>query len=77
MIINNVSVMRSAFHKYLHPKEVFISEGVIVKDLIKKKVIQLLYLYFYFIFVSIIDRFIRTSQQFLSEVNRLEYHQNQ
>ena len=49
MTINNVSVMRSAFHKYLHPKEVFISEGVIVKDLIKKKVIKLLY--FDFIFV--------------------------
>merc|ERR1719235_2476142 len=29
--------MRSAYYKYLHPKEVFISEGVLVPDLIRKK----------------------------------------
>ena len=35
--VNNDSVMRSAYYKYLHPKEVFISEGVLVPDLIRKK----------------------------------------
>ncbi len=27
--INNDSVVRTVFHKYLHPKEVFISNGVL------------------------------------------------
>lgn len=35
--VNNDSVMRSAYYKYLHPKEVFISEGILVPDLIRKK----------------------------------------
>mmetsp|Transcript_9163 Transcript_9163/g.8186 ORF Transcript_9163/g.8186 Transcript_9163/m.8186 type:complete len:504 (-) Transcript_9163:708-2219(-) len=35
--INNDSVLRSVFHKYLHPKEVFIADGVLVPDLARKK----------------------------------------
>ena len=35
--VNSDSVMRSAYYKYLHPKEVFISEGILVPDLIRKK----------------------------------------
>jgi hypothetical protein len=35
---NNDSVLRSVFYKYLHPKEVFISEGVLVPDIARKKV---------------------------------------
>lgn len=38
MSINSDSVMRNVFHKYLHPKEVFIAEGVLVPDLARKKV---------------------------------------
>mmetsp|Transcript_26374 Transcript_26374/g.39129 ORF Transcript_26374/g.39129 Transcript_26374/m.39129 type:complete len:597 (+) Transcript_26374:53-1843(+) len=34
---NNDSVMRSVYYKYLHPKEVFIADGILVPDLIKKK----------------------------------------
>ena len=34
---NGDSVMRSVYYKYLHPKEVFIAEGVVVPDLAKKK----------------------------------------
>lgn len=34
---NNDSVVRSSFYKYLHPKEVFIAEGVLVPDLARKK----------------------------------------
>jgi intraflagellar transport protein 52 len=34
---NNDSVMRSVFYKYLHPKEVFIAEGVLVPDVVRKK----------------------------------------
>lgn len=37
MSVNSDSVMRSAYYKYLHPKEVFISEGILVPDLIRKK----------------------------------------
>jgi len=37
MSVNNDSVTRSAFYKYLHPKEVFIGDGVLVPDLIRKK----------------------------------------
>ena len=29
--------MRSVFYKYLHPKEVFIAEGVLVPDFARKK----------------------------------------
>jgi len=38
MSINNDSVMRSVYYKYIHPKEVFIAEGTLVPDLIRKKV---------------------------------------
>ena len=38
MSINNDSVMRSVFYKYMHPKEVYIAEGTLVPDLIRKKV---------------------------------------
>lgn len=37
MSINSDSVMRSVYYKYLHPKEVFIADGVLVPDLCKKK----------------------------------------
>jgi hypothetical protein len=39
MSINNDSVMRSVYYKYMHPKEVYIAEGTLVPDLIRKKVI--------------------------------------
>ena len=38
MSVNNDSVMRSVYYKYIHPKEVFIAEGTLVPDLIRKKV---------------------------------------
>lgn len=38
MSVNSDSVMRSVFYKYLHPKEVFIAEGVLVPDIARKKV---------------------------------------
>ena len=38
MSINSDSVLRSVFYKYMHPKEVFIAEGTLVPDLIRKKV---------------------------------------
>ncbi len=38
MSANSDSVTRSAFYKYLHPKEVFIADGVLVPDIAKKKV---------------------------------------
>lgn len=38
MSVNNDSVTRSAYYKYLHPKEVFIADGVLVPDIIRKKV---------------------------------------
>jgi intraflagellar transport protein 52 len=38
MSVNNDSVMRSVFYKYLHPKEVFVAEGVLVPDIARKKV---------------------------------------
>lgn len=38
MSINNDSVLRSVFYKYLHPKEAFIAEGILVPDLARKKV---------------------------------------
>jgi len=34
---NADSVLRSVFYKYMHPKEVFVAEGVLVPDLTKKK----------------------------------------
>lgn len=34
---NNDSVMRSVYYKYLHPKEVYIADGVLVPDLARKK----------------------------------------
>jgi intraflagellar transport protein 52 len=34
---NRDSVMRTAYYKYLHPKEVYIDDGVIVPDIIRKK----------------------------------------
>ena len=38
IVVNDDSVMRSVYYKYLHPKEVFIEEGVLVPDFIRKKV---------------------------------------
>jgi hypothetical protein len=38
MSVNSDSVMRSVFYKYLHPKEVFIAEGILVPDIARKKV---------------------------------------
>lgn len=38
MSVNSDSVMRSVFYKYLHPKEVFIAEGLLVPDIARKKV---------------------------------------
>lgn len=35
--VNDDSVMRSVYYKYLHPKEVFIAEGTLVPDLVRKK----------------------------------------
>lgn len=35
---NNDSVLRSVFYKYLHPKEVFIADGILVPDIARKKV---------------------------------------
>ena len=34
---NNDSVLRSVFYKYLHPKEVFIADGILVPDIARKK----------------------------------------
>lgn len=39
--VNDDSVMRSVYYKYLHPKEVFIEEGVLVPDFLRKKVSSL------------------------------------
>ena len=36
--VNADSVLRSVYYKYLHPKEVFIAEGVLVPDIARKKV---------------------------------------
>lgn len=36
--INCDSVIRGAYYKYLHPKEVFISDGILVPDIINKRV---------------------------------------
>lgn len=44
MSVNNDSVLRTVFHKYLHPKEVFVSDGVLVPDLARNKVLALQYL---------------------------------
>lgn len=35
---NNDSVLRSVYYKYLHPKEVFIADGILVPDIARKKV---------------------------------------
>ena len=35
--VNDDSVMRSVYYKYLHPKEVFIAEGTLVPDMARKK----------------------------------------
>lgn len=37
MSVNSDSVTRSVYYKYLHPKEVFIAEGVLVPDIARKK----------------------------------------
>ena len=37
MSVNSDSVLRSVYYKYLHPKEVFIAEGVLVPDVARKK----------------------------------------
>lgn len=37
MSVNNDSVTRSVFYKYLHPKEVYIADGVLVPDIARKK----------------------------------------
>lgn len=34
---NSDSVLRSVFYKYLHPKEVFIADGILVPDIARKK----------------------------------------
>jgi len=34
---NKDSVLRSVFYKYLHPKEVFIADGILVPDIARKK----------------------------------------
>eukprot|EP00604_Paraphysomonas_vestita_P002548 CAMPEP_0174818126 /NCGR_PEP_ID=MMETSP1107-20130205/750_1 /TAXON_ID=36770 /ORGANISM="Paraphysomonas vestita, Strain GFlagA" /LENGTH=527 /DNA_ID=CAMNT_0016029569 /DNA_START=242 /DNA_END=1829 /DNA_ORIENTATION=+ len=34
---NNDSVLRSVYYKYLHPKEVFIADGILVPDIARKK----------------------------------------
>ena len=36
--INDDCVLRSVHYKYFHPKEVFISDGVLVPDISRKKV---------------------------------------
>lgn len=33
--VNNDSVIRKAFHKYLHPKEAFIGNGILNKELVR------------------------------------------
>lgn len=38
VVNNSDSVLRSVHYKYLHPKEVFISDGVLVPDILRKKV---------------------------------------
>lgn len=35
IFINTDSVIRKAFHKYLHPKEAFIGNGCLNKDLVR------------------------------------------
>lgn len=35
--VNDDSVMRQIYYKYLHPKEVFIAEGILVPDMQRKK----------------------------------------
>ena len=37
MSVNADSVLRSVYYKYVHPKEVFIAEGVLVPDIARKK----------------------------------------
>ena len=37
IVMNEDSVMRTVYHKYLHPKEVFISDGLLAKDLLRSK----------------------------------------
>ena len=37
MSVNPDSVLRSVYYKYVHPKEVFISDGVLVPDILRKK----------------------------------------
>jgi intraflagellar transport protein 52 len=37
MTVNSDSVMRSIYYKYMHPKEVFIAEGILVPDVARKK----------------------------------------
>jgi intraflagellar transport protein 52 len=45
--VNSDCVTRSAFYKYLHPKEVFIAEGILVPDIARKKVKRLSSYYFF------------------------------
>jgi intraflagellar transport protein 52 len=40
IVCNNDSVLRSVYYKYLHPKEVFIADGILVPDLARKKVLE-------------------------------------
>ena len=37
MSVNDDSVLRSVYYKYVHPKEVFIAEGILVPDVARKK----------------------------------------
>ena len=37
MSVNADSVLRSVYYKYVHPKEVFIAEGILVPDIARKK----------------------------------------
>ena len=36
--VTDDSVMRQVYYKYLHPKEVFIGEGILVPDMARRKV---------------------------------------
>ena len=40
MSVNNDSVIRKTFHKYLHPKEAFIANGILNPELIRYGVIN-------------------------------------
>jgi hypothetical protein len=35
IFVNNDSVIRKAFHKYLHPKEAYVGNGCLNKELVR------------------------------------------